>query len=155
MRRIIDKFWLVLKFETCRPRPAGPVPWGSSWKWQTCRRRWLDWWKCRQNTFLNFVIYLYSGYVIKIALHWPEEALAGAHQGGELEVVRAKDHLEGRYDLFYAVPKVGLPIQQRQSRYIGGRHRWGSGACWEPLPTCSAFSSVPPSYTSALPLLDG
>ena len=105
MRRIIDKFWLVVKFETCRPRLAEPAPWGSSWTWQTCRRRWSGWGKCRQNTFLHFVIYLYSGYVIKIALHWPEEALAGAHQGGELEVVRAKDHLEGRSDLFYALPK--------------------------------------------------
>ena len=30
--------------------------------------------------------------------------------------------------------KERLPIQQRQSRCIGGRHRWGSGACWGPLP---------------------
>ena len=30
--------------------------------------------------------------------------------------------------------KERLPIQQRQSRCIGGRHRWESGACWERLP---------------------
>ena len=27
-----------------------------------------------------------------------------------------------------------LPIPQRQSQCIGGRHRWGSGACWGRLP---------------------
>ena len=43
--------------------------------------------------------------MIKVVIHRPEEALTGAHQGGELEVVRAKDHLEGRSDLFYALPK--------------------------------------------------
>ena len=43
--------------------------------------------------------------MIKVVIHRPEEALTGAHQGGELEVVRTKDHLEGRSDLFYALPK--------------------------------------------------
>ena len=43
--------------------------------------------------------------MVKVVIHRPEQTLTGAHQGGELEVVRAKDHLEGRYDLFYALPK--------------------------------------------------
>ena len=137
MRIKNDEFLSVLKFETCRPRPAGPVPWGSSWKWQTCRRRWSGWGKCRQNTFLHVAIYLYSGYVVKVVIHWPEQTLAGTHQGGEFEVVRAKDHLEGRSALSHAVQKGELthpakakPMYRREAqmrkRSMLGAAPWGS-----------------------------
>ena len=82
------------------------------------------------------------------ALHWPEEAFAGAHQGGELEVVRTKDHLEMicvclLMQTFWFGNKISsnpkktclsLPIQRRRSQCREEMRRWGIGACLAQLP---------------------
>ena len=82
-------------------------------------------------------MYMLSNHGIKVILHWPEQTLAGTHQGGEFEVVRAKDHLEGRSALSHAVQKGELthpakakPMYRREAqmrkRSMLGAAPWGS-----------------------------
>ena len=88
--------------------------------------------------------------VFNLFMAKPEKTFAGAHQGGELEVVRTKDHLEMimicvclLMQTFWFGNKISsnpkktclsLPIQRRRSQCREEMRRWGIGACLAQLP---------------------